>query len=170
MMQSIKFIYDFPYVKEIIGYLLIPFLVFIILCSIWLLIYSAKHKDHEDPIYRYRINLASLIVSILLILVFMAILVGFAMALKQQVDKTGGKFVLSYFVFASPLVPIIALIVLFIKVIKVIKNKPEKEEAGPIQETENVSVAIEVPNNIPIQVQEIPMVEVTEKKEDIEIL
>lgn len=170
MQTSIKFIYDFPYVKEIIGYLLIPFLIFIILCSIGLLIYSAKHKDHEDPLYRYRINLASLIVSILLVLVFLAILVGFALALKQQVDKVGGKFVLSYFVLASPIVPVIALLVLFIKVIRVIKNKPRKEEVDVVEKSENVSVAIEVPNDIPIQIQELPKIEITEEKEDIEIL
>ena len=128
MKTSIKFIYDFPFVKQIIGYLLIPFLIFIIICSIALLIYSAKHKNHEDPIYKYRINLASLIVSILVIIVFLAILTGFALAFKKQMESSDATFVLSYFVVGSPIVPLIALLILFIKMIRLMKNKPKKEE------------------------------------------
>ncbi len=151
METSIKFIYDFPYVKQIIGYLLIPFLIFIILCSIILLIYSAKHKDHKDPIYQYRINLASLIVSILLVLVFLAILVGFALALKQQVDQMSGKYVVSYVVFGAPIVPVIALLVLFIKIFKLIKNKPKREEIVQIEE--NSTIMVQEPDNNQVQMQ-----------------
>lgn len=170
METSIKFIYDFPYVKQIIGYLLIPFLIFIILCSIILLIYSAKHKDHKDPIYQYRINLASLIVSILLVLVFLSILVGFALALKQQVAQMEGKYVVSYVVFGAPIVPVIAIFILFIKLIKLIRNKPSKEETIDSEVSENISVAVEDQNQVQIQIQEVPKIELEEEKEDVEIL
>ncbi len=147
MKTSIKFIYDFPFVKQIIGYLLIPFLIFIIICSIALLIYSAKHKNHEDPIYKYRINLASLIVSILVIIVFLAILTGFALAFKKQMESSDATFVLSYFVVGSPIVPLIALLILFIKMIRLMKNKPKKEEVQKIADSQNLNLMMEEVDN-----------------------
>lgn len=147
MKTSIKFIYDFPFVKQIIGYLLIPFLIFIIICSIALLIYSAKHKNHEDPIYKYRINLASLIVSILVIIVFLAILTGFALAFKKQMESSDATFVLSYFVVGSPIVPLIALLILFIKMIRLMKNKPKKEEVQKVADSQNLNLMMEEVDN-----------------------
>jgi len=199
MKESIKFMYDIPYIKEIIGYLLIPFLIFIIVCSIIFLIYSKVTKDHENPIYKYRINLASLIVSILLIIVFLAMLLGFSIAFNEQLKKTSNTITLSYFVIASPVVPIIALIILFLKTIRLIKNKPNKQPKieclTEIKNDENNSSNLELlteetpkakdnlieqleqddPIKIPINEEEeliiIPEIpKIDQEKEDIEVL
>lgn len=153
MERSIKFIYDIPYIKEIIGYLLIPFLIFIIICSSILLIYSKCTKDHENPLYKYRINLASLIVSILLIMVFLAILVGFSIAFNEQLKTTSNTVTLSYFVIASPIIPIIAILILFAKMIRLMKNKPSKKSSTPLENLEVLDT--KTSNNEEILSQEI---------------
>lgn len=125
--MDVKFFYDIPYVKEIIGYFLIPLLIFIIVCSVLLLIYSSKHKDHENLIYKYKMNMASLIISIFLTAVFLAILIGFSYAFKLQMANDGVKSLLGYLVILSPGIPLIALVALVFKVVRLVLNKPQQE-------------------------------------------
>ncbi len=135
--MKVRFFYDIPYIKEILGYLLIPLLVFIILSSILLMIYSYKNKDHDDEKYNYRMNLFSLLISILLVAVLFAFLLGFAMAFKKQVDAANIKSTISYLVIVSPVIPFFALLVLLFKLIKVIKNKNINNQTYQKVEDEN---------------------------------
>lgn len=141
--MDIKFFYDIPFVKEIIGYFLIPFLVFIIICCIVLLTYSAKYKDHESPIYKYKINLASLIISIFLTAVFLAILIGFSYAFKLQLDAQKIETPLAYLVVLSPIIPAFALIVLMVKTIRLVLQKPKKQDVLKENSKEEVQEQVE---------------------------
>lgn len=122
---NFKFLYDVPYIKQIIAFFLIPLLVFIIICSIILLAYSNKGVNNIK--YKYKANVFSIIISILLTVVFLSILLGFSYAFYKQMTAVGLKTPLAYLVIASPIIPFIFLISFFIKLIKVIKKKPPKE-------------------------------------------
>lgn len=175
----IEFFYNIPFVKEIIGYLLIPILIFIIVCSIILLIYSAKYKDRENPIYKYKMNLASLIISMFLVIVFLSILIGFALAFRKEMLANDINTPLSYVVIASPLIPLIALIFMFVKMFNLIKNKPVKSKLIK-EDRENLELMIndniekdEKTNVEVIDIEEdktIKTDKVEEDKEEIEIL
>lgn len=162
--MNIKFVYDIPYVKQMISYILIPFLIFIIVCSIILLIYSAKHKDHENPIYKYRINLACLLISVLLVAVFLAILIGFSMALKKEIEAANTTTMLTSFVIYSPMIPVLALIILMIKIIKLLMHKPSKREVTKIENQEDLQAMLAGEyQNPPIEKSKEPVV-ITEVK------
>ena len=145
--MDVKFFYDIPHVKEIIGYILIPFLVFIIICSLALMIYSARHKDHESSDYKYHMNLYTLIISTLLVAALFAILFGFALAFKKQVEAAGIESIVVYIVEASPLLPFLSLLALLIKTIKLIKNRPVDETEEETDHIDTIKIS-ENPANL----------------------
>ena len=138
---NFKFLYDIPYIKQVIAFFLIPLLVFIIICSIILLAYS--NKGVNDIKYKYKANVFSVLISILLTVVFLSILLGFSYAFYKQMTAVGLKTPLAYLVIASPIIPFIFLISFFIKLIKVMKKKPPKnidsleENKDDLKEEEN---------------------------------
>ncbi len=124
--MDVRFVYDLSYVKQILKYLGIPFLIFLVISGIILLVYSLAHKDHDDPKYKYNMNLYTLLMSIILVASLFAILVGFAFAFKKQADAANIQSIIVYIVLAAPLLPLISLIALFVKAIRLMKNKPTK--------------------------------------------
>ena len=145
---NFKFLYDIPYIKQVIAFFLIPLLVFIIICSIILLAYS--NKGVNDIKYKYKANVFSVIISILLTVVFFSILLGFSYAFYKQMTAVGLKTPLAYLVIASPIIPFIFLISFFIKLIKVMKQKPPKN----IDSLEENNKKEEIKENIPEEKEE----------------
>lgn len=142
--MDVRFVYDLSYVKQILKYLGIPFLIFLVVSGIILLIYSLAHKDHDDPKYKYNMNLYTLLMSIVLVASLFAVLVGFAFAFKKQADAANIQSIIVYIVLAAPLLPFISLIALFAKTIKLMKNKPT---INSVEEKNNESIPT---NSMPI--------------------
>lgn len=169
-----RFVYDIPYVKEVLGYLLIPFLIFIIISGSVLMIYAIKHKDHEDIHYKYTMNLFTLIISTLLVASLLAILIGFALSFKKQVDAANIKSFVVYVVLVAPLLPFFSFLALLFKMIKLIKNRPNKEEKSITDSNiETISVIEEQEpiseDNISItEIPSVPTIEVTPQEEVLE--
>ena len=162
-----RFVYDIPYVKEVLGYLFIPFLIFVIISCAFLMFYSFKHKDHEDAHYKYKMNLFTLIISTLLVASLFAILVGFALSFKKQVDAANIKSFVVYVVLASPLLPFFSFLALLFKMIKLIKHRPSKKE-NLVPVSKDASIVVEPVAEDTISITEIPAMPVTEIDEVLE--
>ncbi len=122
--MSFKFVYDAPYVKEIVSFVFIPILLIIVLSIIYLLYYNKKVKDHNDPKYKYNMNLYTLIITMLLAAVFLSMLIGFSLALKEEMDRLDFDSLVCYLVLISPVLPALFLSYLTIKLVKLVKTKP----------------------------------------------
>ena len=143
--MDVRFVYDLSYVKQIIKYLGIPFLLFLIVSAFILITYYLKHKDHDDPKYKYTMNLYTLLMSIILVASLFAVLLGFALAFKKQVDAANIKSIIVYIVLAAPILPFFALLALFTKAIKLMKNKPVNNKDIQVEETVNNSIDKDIP-------------------------
>lgn len=123
-----KFVYDLPFVTDISMYLLFPLLLLVLVLSAILFIYACKHRNEKDKIYKYNVNMYSILICILLTIIFFAIILGFSLAFKIQMDSTGLETVIAYLVLLAPIIPAIVLIYLIAKLIKVYRNKPEQDK------------------------------------------
>lgn len=136
--MTYKFIYDVPYVKEIVNYLAIPVIVIIIIGFAILAVYNKKEKNHEDPVYKYNVNILTLALSMIITVLFLSMLLGFSLALKGQMELYKFSSLICYLVLISPIVPGIYLIILISKLIKTVKNKPKKEEKNETNNDTNI--------------------------------
>lgn len=153
--MDVRFVYDLSYVKQMIKYLGIPFLIFIVISASILLIYSIAHKNHDDPKYKYNMNLYTLFISIILVASLFAILVGFALAFKKQVDAANIQSIVTYIVLAAPILPLISLIALFIKAIRLMKNKPVRQDEEQIKVEENTPNTIAPEPTVGVDITEV---------------
>lgn len=136
--MTYKFIYDVPYVKEIVNYLAIPVIVIIIIGFAILAVYNKKEKNHEDSVYKYNVNILTLALSMVITVLFLSMLLGFSLALKGQMELYKFSSLICYLVLISPIVPGIYLIILISKLIKTVKNKPKKEEKNETNNDTNI--------------------------------
>lgn len=132
--MTFKFVYDMPYVKNMIHYILIPIFVLIIVTLILTFIYSKKCKDHNDYKYQYKMNILVIVFSLLLISLFFAILLAYAGALRNYMRLYDFTSTICKLVLISPIIPFIFLIYLLIKLVKTIDDyskEKKKENVDP---------------------------------------
>lgn len=175
--MTYKFVYDVPYVKVLLKYLLIPVLAILLVGLIILYRINKKYKDHNDPNYKYKLNMISLYISIAITAFFLAILIGFALALRLQMKALNFNSVICFCVMLAPIFPCIYLIYLLVKLIKLIKNKPKAKKKKAIETSpEDVEILssdtdIET-NNVKNENEDIDIIDaresdlITEEKEE----
>lgn len=123
-----KFVYDFPFVKDMFLFVFLPLIVIIFSLVVVLVVYAVENRKNKDLIHIYKINFYSLILSIIMTSIFFAIVLGFAFALKDEMNETGLETFITYLVLISPLIPVIVLALLIGKTIKLVNNKPVLEK------------------------------------------
>ena len=140
-----KIFYNFPYIKEILKYVLIPVVLVVFIVSIILFIYSKKHKDHENPHYNFVMDFWSSLIGIIITGAILAIAVAFSLAMTEKMveyklteDKKMLYYLLKYFI----IVPAVFVIWYIVKFLKTIYYKPHsnkvEEEAPNVDKIENV--------------------------------
>lgn len=139
--MTFKFIYDMPYVKNIIHYVLIPILVLIVVGLIITFIYSKKCKDHTDYKYQFKMNVLVIIFSMLVIAFFLAVLLGYALALRNYMEIYDFNSKICYLVLISPIIPAIFLIYLIVRLVKITNEYENEKEEKEEEEKERTNVA-----------------------------
>lgn len=179
--MKLTFFYNFSFLKKTLLLVLVPVVIFLIVCLICLGIYSKRKNNQETDDYNYVfafwINLCNVLIGISLVAVTMAF--SATMIYKIHVNN---KIIL-FILYALPLLPILFLIrVVYRFICVVLSKKPQVKESiftenKPLtsqfdlplkneEETKPLEKAVEVKTEL----NNTSFVEVLDNSDNIEVL